>query len=261
MISIITPIFNCDKFIESCIQNVIDQACLDVEHIIVDGGSTDRSVEIIKRYAEKYSHIRWVSQKDKGQSDAMNKGIAMARGSIIGILNADDFYEPEVLKRIQSLFLNLPEPSLVVGNCKVLKEGDIAVRLNKPRKLNFNYILVSRSFPENPSAYFCHKSLHDKIGLYDVDEHYVMDLDFILRAVPVAQVKYVDETWGNYRFIDNTKTFNDKKNGQANRRVEELIKKYRTPLPLYQQGLIGLLTIAYGFRQSWRRSKSASLKK
>jgi len=80
MISIITPVYNGERFIDSCIRVVIDQACLDFEHIIIDGGSTDRTVEIIKQYAEKYSHIRWISEKIS-QSDAMNKGIA--RGEIL----------------------------------------------------------------------------------------------------------------------------------------------------------------------------------
>ena len=97
MISIITPVYNGKRFIEFCIKNVIDQKCPNMEHIIVDGGSTDGTVEIIQRYAERYKHIRWVSEKDKGQSDAMNKGIRLAEGNIIGILNADDYYEPNVL--------------------------------------------------------------------------------------------------------------------------------------------------------------------
>ena len=87
MLSIITPVLNGEQFIESCIKVVIDQSCPDCEHIIIDGNSKDRTVEIIKHYASKYSHIRWISENDKGQSDAMNKGIRMARGEIIGILN------------------------------------------------------------------------------------------------------------------------------------------------------------------------------
>jgi glycosyltransferase involved in cell wall biosynthesis len=86
-----TPVYNGQRFIEFCIKNVIDQHCSHAEHIIVDGGSTDGTVEIIKSYAEKYPHIRWISEKDNGQSDAMNKGISMAKGEILGVLNVDDF--------------------------------------------------------------------------------------------------------------------------------------------------------------------------
>lgn len=124
MISIVTPVYNGEAFIESCIKVAIAQNCSDIEHIIVDGGSSDRTVEIIKNYARNYPHIRWISEKDKGQSDAMNKGISMAKGDILAILNVDDFYEPNVLNRIVEIFKTLPEPSLLVGNCNILGEGD-----------------------------------------------------------------------------------------------------------------------------------------
>ena len=132
MISIITPVYNGEKFIESCIKVVIDQNCPDVEHIIMDGGSKDRTIDIIKQYAEKYPHIRWISEKDKGQSDAMNKGIAMAKGEIVGILNVDDFYEANVLNRVIENFKSLPEPSLLVGNCNILDGEDNFIEINKP---------------------------------------------------------------------------------------------------------------------------------
>ena len=104
MISVITPVYNGERFIEACIQVVIDQQCPDVEHIIVDGGSNDQTVDIIKRYAEQYSHIRWLSEKDQGQSDAMNKGIAIAKGEILAILNVDDDYEVNVLTILLTFF-------------------------------------------------------------------------------------------------------------------------------------------------------------
>jgi glycosyltransferase involved in cell wall biosynthesis len=96
MISIITPVFNGEKFIASCIKNVIGQNCPYAEHIIIDGASTDSTASIVKTFADRYPHIRWVSEKDRGQSDAMNKGIALAQGTILGFLNVDDYYEPNV---------------------------------------------------------------------------------------------------------------------------------------------------------------------
>ncbi|MDF5711529.1 MAG: glycosyltransferase [Nostoc sp. S4] len=78
MISVITPVYNGEKFIESCLQVVIKQNFSEVEHIIVDGGSTDKTIDIIKHYANQYSHIRWISEKDRGQSDAINKGIYLS---------------------------------------------------------------------------------------------------------------------------------------------------------------------------------------
>ncbi|MEH2236266.1 glycosyltransferase [Nostoc sp.] len=130
MISIITPVYNGEKFIESCLQVVINQNFAEVEHIIIDGGSTDKTIDILEHYANQYSHIRRISEKDQGQSDAMNKGITMAQGLIIGILNVDDFYEPNVISRIWELFKTLPEPSLIVGNCNMWDHREKLIQLN-----------------------------------------------------------------------------------------------------------------------------------
>ncbi|RCJ25519.1 glycosyl transferase [Nostoc minutum NIES-26] len=237
MISVITPVYNGEKFIEGCIKVVIDQKCPNIEHIIIDGGSTDKTVSIIKNYAENYPHIRWISENDKGQSDAMNKGILTAKGEIIGILNVDDFYNFNVLNRILEIFKDLPESSFVVGNCNVLNEEDVIQYVNKPKELNIIPLLLNKvPHPFNPSAYFYHKKLHEVIGLYDINEHYVMDLDFIFKAVQGAiQVKYVDETWGNYRSIQGTKTNLSKASGQHIQLAKYIRKKHIRKLPLLQQ--------------------------
>ena len=93
LLSIITPVYNGEKFILGCIESVVAQNCAGVEHIVVDGGSTDRTVQILREKAETHPHLRWISEPDSGQSDALNKGIALARAEYIGILNVDDFYE------------------------------------------------------------------------------------------------------------------------------------------------------------------------
>lgn len=255
MISVITPVCNGERFIESCIRVVIEQACSNVEHIIIDGSSTDRTVEIIKQYADNYPHIRWISEKDKGQSDAMNKGIAMAKGEITAILNVDDFYEPNVLNRVSETFKSLPLPSLLVANCNVLSDGDVVNFVNKPARLKLSDLLLGFSvnqFPLNPSAYFYHTCLHEKIGLYKVDEHYVMDVDFLFRAIQVATVKYVNETWGNYRKIEGTKTVRDSINNQGYRRLERLIKTYQKDLTWSQRCQVAT---KYQFYRNLRRIK------
>lgn len=255
MISVITPVYNGERFIESCIKVVINQACPDVEHIIIDGGSTDRSLEIIKQYAEVHPHIRWISEKDKGQSDAMNKGIAMAKGEILAILNVDDYYEPNVLNRVLEIFKTLPEPSLLVGNCNVWDDEGNLDYINKPANLKLADLLLgfrANQFPVNPSAYFYHNSLHEKIGYYKVEEHYVMDLDFILKAVQVATVKYVNETWGNFRMLKGTKTFSDRKDGQGHSRKQYVLKAYRKNLPLFQRWRVA---VGYEFYKTWDMAK------
>jgi glycosyltransferase involved in cell wall biosynthesis len=232
-ISVITPVYNGERFIESCIRSVIDQNCPNVEHIIIDGGSNDKTVEIIKEYAKKHSNIYWVSEKDKGQSDAMNKGISKANGDILGILNVDDFYCPNVLNRVLEIFTKLPRHSLLVGNCNVWNDENELLYVNSPSKLKLQELLLGwhiNPHPVNPSAYFYHRSLHEVIGLYALNEHYAMDLDFILKAVQAAHVTYVNEDWGNYRMIEGTKTVNDSISGEAKQRVKNLFKIHKKSL-------------------------------
>lgn len=246
MISIITPVYNGKRFMEFCIKNVIDQNCPDVEHIIVDGGSTDGTVDIIKKYAENYKHIRWVSEKDNGQSDAMNKGVAMARGAILGFLNVDDYYEPGVLCEIIEMFRGLPKPSLLVGNCVMWDDEGRVHYVSKPSRISFVNMLLERygeAFPMNPSAYFYHKSLHDKIGMFKVDEHFGMDVHFIFQAVQNAHIKYVDRMWGNYRYLKGTKTYIDNESGRNPARVKSINEYYRKQAPIYYKLYIASLKV------------------
>jgi glycosyltransferase involved in cell wall biosynthesis len=246
-ISIITPVFDGEEYIEKCILNVINQNHPGTEHIIIDGGSHDRTVEIIKKYAEKYPHIRWVSEKDQGQSDAMNKGITNARGSIISFLNVDDYYEQGAFSRVEELFKTLPEPSLLVGNCNIWDEKNQLMAINRPSHLKLQDLLMGTEIfmhPINPSAYFYHKSLHELIGLYDISDNLSMDLDFILRAIQVANIKYTDEIFGNYRFIPGTKTYEDQKKMGVSR-ANFLHKKYATQLDYW--GKITLISRKFYF--------------
>jgi len=238
MLSIITPVFNGIRFIEFCITNVIEQRCPDLEHLIIDGGSIDGTVEVIKSYAERYRHSRWLSEKDKGQSDAMNKGIQMAVGNIIGFLNVDDYYAPGALHEAVNLMKTLPNPSLLVGNCNVWDDDGNLLFISRPTKIGLKNLLLGRfmeAFPMNPSAYFYHRSLHDRIGQYETDEHYGMDVHFIFKAVKQAKITYVDKTWGNYRYLEGTKTYEDDKNGGNEIRVKEITEYYRKEQQTYYQ--------------------------
>ncbi len=254
MISVITPVYNGERFIAACIQVVIDQKCSDFEHIIVDGGSTDRTVEIIKQYASKYPHIRWISEKDRGQSDAMNKGIAMAKGEILAILNVDDYYEQNVLNRVLELFKELPVPSILVGNCNVWDGKDQLVAVHKPTNFKLSNLLQGlnvNNYPTNPSAYFYHTSLHQQVGMYLVDEHYAMDLDFLLKAVQVATVKYVNEPWGNWMRYEDTKSMTLWQEPQRGEQMlDRIIRTYRKDLPLFQRWRV---TIHYELDALWSR--------
>jgi glycosyltransferase involved in cell wall biosynthesis len=246
MISVITPVHNGARFIESCIASVISQQCTDVEHIIVDGASTDATVSVVRDYAKKFPHIRWISEPDRGQSEAMNKGIALARGEVIGILNVDDFYEPNLLNRIAALLKTANEPALVVGNCNVWNDDGELLYVARPSRLKLQQLLVGprvNLYPVNPSQYFYHRSLHDRVGGFDVDDHYAMDLDFLIRAVQVAHVRYFDEIWGNFRLIQGTKTQLDQQSSGNCARYSAILAKYRKLLPWHLRRFFWIYTV------------------
>jgi glycosyltransferase involved in cell wall biosynthesis len=217
VLSVITPVYNGEKFISRCIECVSAQNCSGVEHVVVDGGSTDGTVQILRESVRTYPHLRWISEPDRGQSDALNRGISMARAEYIGILNADDFYEPAALRRVVDIIKNLPGPRFIVGACNVLTTGDKLDWVNRPRVLRFENLMMLDDeiwpFPVNPSAYFYPKAVHGIVGLYNLEEHYAMDLEFILAVVQAIEPLYVDAVLGNMRRIEGTKTFNSIRDG------------------------------------------------
>ena len=120
--------------------------------------------------------------------------------------------------------------------------------VNKPAKLDITDLVLGwhvNPFPVNPSQYFYHKSLHQKIGPYNVEEHFTLDIDFLIRALQAAHITYQDEFWGNYRFIEGTKTFQDMQNLLCVQRLDVLMNKYKKELPCRQQMLIAL-------KRTWR---------
>lgn len=241
LITVITPTFNGVGHLRQCVANVADQGVADVEHIVVDGGSRDGSSEVLAELAAIHPHLRHLSEPDRGQSDALNKGVALARGPILGVLNVDDTYEPGVLDRVVSLFSELPEPSFVTGNCAV-RDFDGRVKfVNRPRRLRLWQLLLGTElvqFPLNPAAYFYHRSLHDRIGGYAEDLSYAMDLDFVLRAVQTATVHYVGETWGNFWLSPECKTVAAGVTGVGIAERNAVYRRFRRDLPPLTQWLV-----------------------
>lgn len=225
-LSILTPSYNSGKYLERAILSVMNQNCQNFEHIIVDGGSDDDTIKILN----KYPHVKWISEPDKGQSDAMNKAIALATGNVLSFLNADDYYEPNVFSKVIEIFEQAPNNSLLVGDCNFINELEEVVYTDKPKNLRLLDILSTRSYPANPASYFYHKSIHNLIGYYDIKDHYVMDLDFILRAVQVANVIYIPKVLGNFFNVAGTKTHEDRAAGKSYHRREKLINNYKKQL-------------------------------
>lgn len=202
-ISVITPSFNQAEFIEQTIESVLAQGYSNFEHIVMDGGSTDGTIEILKRY----SHLNWVSEKDRGQSHALNKGLRRAKGEIIAWINSDDWYEPGAFELVANFFLQNPDANVVMGDCNLTdKAGRVFdVVVNHPR--SFEDMLqyrVGRSIPTQPAIFF-RRSLLDRCGYVDESLHFTMDYDLWLRFSIDNHFFHIEKTLVNYRFHEDAK--------------------------------------------------------
>lgn len=225
-LSVITPVFNNFSFIEKCIQNVIEQEVEGIEHLIMDGASSDGTLEVIKQFAEKFPHIKFISEKDKGQSDAMNKGITLAKGEYITFLNVDDYFSENSLNEVLKVINSQEAPDFLVGNCNVWNADGTLQYVNRPSKLKPWHLLSGYYLPVNPSAYFYRKKIHDIVGPYNESNHFNMDIEFLIQAALVTELKYEPVIWGNFRLLPNTKTVSDQSSGNIENRKNELYNKY-----------------------------------
>ena len=176
LFSIITVSFNSAKTIEKTILSVLNQTYKNIEYIIIDGDSTDGTVDIIKKYSDKITY--WVSEKDNGISDAFNKGIRASHGEIIGIINSDDWYEKDALEVIMKLDEE-NNADLYVGSIRYWSSGEnIVVYPDK----NFKKTIRSRTTHINHPASFFKKRTYDDIGMFNLKYKYAMDRDLFLRV-------------------------------------------------------------------------------
>ncbi len=201
-ISIVTPSFNQASYLEATLRSLLDQNYPDLELIVIDGGSTDGSVEIIRRYAAQLSH--WESERDRGQSHALNKGFAHVHGDIWTWLNSDDLLEPGVLQRVAQLFAENPEVGVVYGDCVyVAADGETVVEKFRSEPHSRLRHLAHR-FIAQPSCFF--RTSMVPPGVRE-DLHYCMDYDLWLklaaRGVPFL---YVPELFSRYRLHEESKS-------------------------------------------------------
>jgi len=205
-ISIITPSYNQVSYLEETILSVLNQNYPNLEYIIIDGGSNDNSVEIIKKHESLLSY--WISEKDKGQSHAINKGLRKATGEIVAWLNSDDMYLPEILQNVAALFEKHPEIDIVYGDVINFypngKEEYYHVKEFEP--VDF----LSRISIHQP-AVFWRRSLHEEVGFLDENLHYVMDYDLWLRMFFNFKSLKVDKSLAKFRVHQYAKTSNNPK--------------------------------------------------
>lgn len=204
LISIITPSFNQSRFIEATIQSVLNQDYPSFEYIIVDGGSLDGSVEIIKKYASKLAW--WVCEPDKGQTDALNKGFSQANGEILAWINSDDTYEPGTFTAVAKYMQEHPEIGLVYADANFIddhgkKIGRFPAAQTDYRSLRQGYVHIPQQ------AAFFRADLWRQVGPLDPDFYFAMDYDLWVRLAKLAPVAYLSgKTWANFRLHNSGKT-------------------------------------------------------
>lgn len=198
LVSIITVVLNGHEFIESAIQSVLSQNFNNIEYIVIDGGSTDGTVEIINKYEDRIDY--WVSEKDDGIYHAMNKGISMATGEIIGIVNSDDWLEPKTIEKVVDIFSAIPEEEFVVhGKIALYDAKDKFLRVHSPKSIPGYYLF---STPFKHPAMFVSKKLYQQIGLYDEKCGLAADYDLMLRIkANGSKSVFIDKVLTNVRLV------------------------------------------------------------
>ena len=206
-ISIITPSYNQAEYLEETIRSVLQQGYPNLEYIIIDGGSTDGSVDIIKKYAPWLTY--WVSEPDRGQSHAINKGFQKATGEILAWLNSDDKYSPGTLYKVVDEFYN-HHALLIYGKSRLVNKNSETISIFAPPTpvtLRSLLLLWQADYPTLPQpSVFFHRDLLDKTGFLDESLHYTMDYDLTLRAARSTDFHFVDEVWSDYTVHPKSKT-------------------------------------------------------
>ena len=187
-VSIVTVVYNCSETIQGCIESVLNQDYDNLEYIIVDGGSNDGTLDVIDQYKSQLGHF--ISEKDKGIYDAMNKGIKLATGDIVGILNADDFfYSTDTISQIVQAFEADTKLDATIADIVFVNEDNTRIlrhynaRKWKPEKFAWGYM------PPHPS-FFCKRRLFDELGLYKIDYKIAADYELLIRYLYVNRINY-----------------------------------------------------------------------
>jgi glycosyltransferase involved in cell wall biosynthesis len=195
--SIITVTYNSKNFLTEAIQSVLSQDFTDFEYILVDGGSTDGTLEIIKNVADQDSRIRWISELDNGISDAFNKGIRLANGKVVGIINSDDTYAAAALSAVAKAFEADLSVDVVHGDM-IRFQGDTKLFRLKPAPVDQR---IWHDMPINHPATFVRSDTYKKVGLFDTKLKVAMDYELVLRLYRAGcNFHYIERVLANMRY-------------------------------------------------------------
>jgi glycosyltransferase involved in cell wall biosynthesis len=201
-ITVVTPSFNQAAYLERTIRSVLDQNYPDLEYIIVDGGSTDGSVDIIRRYADRLAW--WVSEPDSGQTEAINKGLRRATGEWVAWQNSDDTYYPGTFHDLAAVAAKNPQAGLIIGDMMLIDEHDHPLRDICYVKPSYKALLAEGMVLSNQSA-FWRRRVHEEIGLMAEDLHCSFDYEWFLRLTAHVEAIHVYRILGALRLHGETK--------------------------------------------------------
>ncbi len=196
LVSIITPSYNQAKYLEQTIQSVLRQDYPRIEYIVMDGASSDGSVEIIKKYAGQLTY--WESQQDLGQADAINKGFARATGDIVAWLNSDDYYLPGIISKAVQVFEENPDVVLIYGNMLAVDENGATFNTLTYRPLTFEDLLCFHIIGQ-PAVFMRRSALQKTKGL-DPTFHFLLDHLLWIQIAKQGKILHVDQTWSAARY-------------------------------------------------------------
>jgi glycosyltransferase involved in cell wall biosynthesis len=241
LVSVITPSYNQGKFIEQTIQSVLSQDYENVEYLIIDGGSTDDTLRIIKQYEDR---LKWISEPDRGQTDAINKGFGKAKGDILCWLNSDDTYEPGAIRRAVEYFLEHPDVKMVYGEGNEIDEKGVLVkRFPATQEYDLWKLIHVWDFILQPTTFF-KKEIFREIALPDINLTWCMDWDLWIRIGSRFKVSYVNYVFANSRVYSETKT--DSGGLKRLREIVSVMRRYgsrKYPLGYFLYGEDAIETI------------------
>ena len=211
LVSIVTPSFNQANFLEATIQSVLEQTYPHIEYIVMDGGSTDGSVDVIKRHEGRIAS--WVSEKDKGQTDAINKGFAKAKGDILAWINSDDTYNPNAVTEAVDFLNRNSDVAMVYADCDFIDEGGRVIGKFASRQTD--YARLRRGYVHIPQqTMFFRAKYWKELGPLDPSFYFAMDYDLWTRIAKHAPIRYLPgRTWANFRIHTSSKTNVDDERG------------------------------------------------